>query len=223
MSMAYGTLKYQYQKWEYLSILFIFTYIPLFGYLTGELLIRIYHSRVKRNPEFLYEILPYDWMWYVIGCFLTVSCLPILMKITYKNIFRIDYEEYLMFTNLKHGYDGMKAMRPVFALFVFCAGSSIILLYDHSIKVNNNRIEFNDFLSLEPTGEKISDIEAIYHVKNDPNQSRDVVPYHLVNFRNGRQWNTGKDLRDKENEHKMIEFLSKRSKIKIDTLDIRQN
>lgn len=218
-SIGFATLKHRYQKWENWGVLFILIYVPLFGYLFGKLFLWFYHQFGVRESKFLYEILPPDFLWYVIGTLLSFSLIAILMRITYQFIFRIDYEEYLMFTNIKHGFDGLKIIRPILGIIGCIACVSAFLLTDYSIKVGHESIEFNDFLSLKPRSEEIKNIESIYFVKKvQYTQSSEEKPHHVIAFRSGYKWTTIQGLRDEGKEQQLIAFLSRTAGLKVDTL-----
>lgn len=224
-SIGYGTLKSKYSKWEHFAVFPLFGYIILFTYLLGQLALSIFNQLKVESSDVCFLLLPPSFMWYAVSCLLTFGLITVPMNITYKLILGADgYEEYLMYTNIKNGFDGMKVLRPIFFIFSIFATIGFFLLTDYSIKIFKDKIEFDDFLSLKPRSQNISSINAIHFVKMVKYKKEDAEkPHHYIEFKDGSFWDTNDGIGAVDKETEMIQFLVKESKVKMDTLKYNPN
>ncbi|WP_293309864.1 hypothetical protein [Pedobacter sp. UBA5917] len=220
IQVSFKYLEKQYAKWELFAIVPLFIYIALIGYLLGNLFIFL-SKQIQHKDLSLFHFYPNDVFWYGIASIFAFGFVAIPMDFTYKLLLRERYEEYEVYTNSKHNFDGRKAIRPISILLV---GFSSLLLFcglKYSIQIYPKKIVFNKFWSFKPKTQPIVNIKSIYFIEmikyGDGQKSE---PHHYIKFNDGSIWNTHDGLGVINQEDEMIEYLSKKTKIEIDTLNL---
>jgi hypothetical protein len=105
-------LRKQYAKWEFFAVIPLFSYIGLIGYFLGNLLIFLSENTQLKDSS-LFHFYPNQFLWYGIAGIFAFGLVAMPMDITYRFLLRERYEEYLLYTNMKHRFDGRIIIRPL--------------------------------------------------------------------------------------------------------------
>lgn len=219
-SISFATLQSKYQKWETFALVPLFIFLPLMTFLFGQLFSVLFDLTVEKEMDIIYNILPEKFIWYVPAGILSFGLIGFPMTATYKLILGEEkYQEYTLFTNIKHGFDGMKVFRPMAWIFGIVATIGVFLLTDYSIKISDNKIMINRFMSLSSQTYSYNQINSIHFVEMVQDKNGGTSnPHYYVKFADNSAWNTFNGLHDENRQREIIEFLSNKSEIKIDTL-----
>lgn len=207
----------QYAKWEFFAIMPLFSYIGSIGYFLGNLLILLSENTQQKDSS-LFHFYPNDFFWYGIAGIFAFGLVAMLMDLTYRFLLGERYEEYLVYTNMKHRFDGRIIIRPLSTLII--AFSAVLLFFGgkYAIQIYPGKIVFNKFWSLKPKTQLIADVKSIHFIemiRYDNGQRSE--PHHYIKFNDGTSWNTLDGIGGIKQEDKMIEYLAKHAKVKIDT------
>lgn len=174
-------LSKKYQKWELFGLLLFFILIPLIVYLSGALFLNLNKALSSNYANSVFFILPNSYMWFVPSAFFAFAIIIFPMNFIYRLILKDDYEEYLHFTNMKHGFDGMKIYRPMVWVLGLLATIAVFLMSDYTIEITDKRITLNDFFTTEKKSYDFKQIESINFVENSISKDKkNLVPIHII-------------------------------------------
>jgi hypothetical protein len=215
----FALLKAQYQKWEFFSIVILFTILPAMTYAFGKLFVSMYHLFSDGDPNIVFNIVPNHLMWCLPGCILAFALIGYPLDFIYRFILRDRYEDYLIFTNLKHGFDGMRLLRPLSWILGTVAIILIILMSDYSIKIYPDKLIQNDFVGFDKKTYQFDQIKSISFIQNlKTEKGLEPNPYYLIRFNDNSFWNTNTGIKDTKKLVETVEFLARKSNKYIDTL-----
>ncbi len=141
--------------WIFLSVGFISFCVFLFGSQLREFFFPL---------EYDYIIEPTNSFWFFPGFLLGFGLIRIPMTFVYKLILKNEYELYIQFTNMKHGFDGEKIWKPIEKVITFAGIIIFILGLNWFVRIDkNNRIEINELFSINTKTYNITDILSINH------------------------------------------------------------
>lgn len=152
--------KARYDKLETLSLLFIPISVICIGfpiYYFG-----IYITEYK-SLTYEYIMKPPIAFWGIIAVLLGIGLLRLPMYIIYKLFLGKEYDQYQEYTNMKHGYIGLKIWRPIEAILTFTGMSLFIFGLNWYVRIDEKKIEFNDLLPFSTQTYSISEISEINH------------------------------------------------------------
>jgi len=165
-SSVYCNLQHRNQKWEVFSLVPFFILFPLLTYVFAQLFLKLVHYLNEPDSDIIYHVLPLNFMWYIPAGILSISLLGFILEGIYLLIFgRFRYEEYSLFTNLRHGFDGKKIFKPIALCCSIIAITTLVLLLDYSIKVYENEIEIDDFLTFDSKKYTYTQVKSINNVE----------------------------------------------------------
>lgn len=213
----FKSLHIQYAKWELFAFVPLFTYIILIAYFSGNFYSWLFvHTQVKDASLFQYY--PADVAWYAFSSIFAFGLVSIPMELTYRFLLKERYEEYIAYTNMKHGFNGHKIIRPLSILLITVSSVLLFFGFKYSVKVFQKNIVFNPFLSFEVKTQNISAISSIYFVEMVKHKKGNMQkPHYYVKFSDGSFWNTNEEMGITKDEDKVMEYLSAQAKVKIDT------
>lgn len=213
-------LRKQYAKWEFFGVVLFFILTPSLVYGFGSLFFWMNSFPEKGiNLEFL--IIPNLYLWFVPATFLTLATFIFPVNLIYRLLLRDRYDEYLHYTNLKSGIDGMRILKFFSWIFGVCAIGSIFLMSDYSIEINDKQVLLNDFFTTDKKVYDFKQIKSISFVENTISKDRKKIspnPHYDVKFDDGNYWNTMSGLNDEVQQDKMMKYLAQKSNHKIDTV-----
>lgn len=219
----FKSLEKQYAKWELFAVVPLFSYIALIGFLLGNLFIFL-SKNIQQKDLSLFHFYPNDVFWYGIAAIFGFGFVAVPMDFTYKLLLRERYEEYEVYTNSKHRFDGRRIVRPLSILLVSFAAILLFLGLKYSVQIYPDKIIYNKFWRFNPKTQPIANIKSIYFIEMDKyGDGQKAEPHHYLKFNDGTFWNTHDGLGVTNKENEMIEYLSKKTKIKIDTLNFDPN
>ncbi|WP_299825439.1 hypothetical protein [uncultured Pontibacter sp.] len=203
-------------EWKYKS-LEIFSLIPLFFFI-GSINYIVYllgndvQQLVTKGNSSDFSIFPSENFWLMIGLFFGFGLVITPMEAIYTLILREEYSAYLEYTNRKHGYDGLKLLRPACRMLVLTGFILSCLGLNWYVQLKNDTITFNDFFQLQPNTYKAGDVVTINHFSQISNKEGELEdrPHYKVVFSDGREWNTDKNMigGSYETYTAMVEHLS---------------
>ena len=210
----------KYQKWELFGLLLFFILLPSITYLFGRLFLILSTALSSHQANSVFLILPNSYMWFVPAACFAFAIIIFPMNFIYRLILKERYDEYLHFTNLKHGFDGMRIYRPIAWLFGLLATALVFLMSDYSVEVTDKTIILDDFLTTEKKNYTFDQIKSINYVENTISKDQQTVspnPHYYLKFNDGNYWNTMSGLTDEAKQHEIMQYLSQKSNQKIDT------
>lgn len=215
----FGSLKNKYQKWEFLSIIILFIFIPATTYVFRELFTSLYHLLSEKDEQIVFKIDPDKNLWFLPACILSFALIGYPMNFVYKIMLGNNYDDYLIFTNLKHGFDGMRVLRYISITFGILTTIILVLMSDYSIKIYPDKIIQDDFITLGQNTYGFNQIKSISFVQNiETKQGLEPDPYYVIKYNDNRYWNTNTGLKGTSRLKEITHFLSIKSNKPIDTL-----
>jgi hypothetical protein len=219
-AVDFNTLHLKYQKWELFALIPLFVFVPLMAFLFGELFLNLYKLLAVVKEDTLYLIQQEEDAWFVVGGIFSFGLIGFPMTFLYQILLKDKYQEYTLYTNIKHGFDGFKIFKPMAWTFCFIATILLFLITDYYIVVNNEKIVLNELSSLSEKSYHFNEIESIHFIENIRSGDGSVVntmPHYVVDFKDHTSWNTAQ-VPEKDKQKEIMIFLAQKINHKIDTL-----
>jgi hypothetical protein len=211
----FENLKNNYSKFEAFDSLINYVVLPLMAFGIGQLLIRFYETTVYVDKNIVFQILPHG-LWYFPATLFAITLLKFPRILIFKLILKNKYDDFIKYLNLKEGYDTQKVITFISLCFGLFSIIIAFLVYDYSIKIFDDKIVKNDFLSITGKSYKFDQINTISEVKD----SKSDNIYHIVKFNNGENWDTDNSvLNDNKREPEFIKFIESKTNIKTSTAE----
>lgn len=153
----------RYDKFEAYALLIIFLSAIVIGYSVYHLGLYISNSMLSERHIYIHQT-PVAF-WGFLGFVLGIGLLRLPMTLIYKAILKNEYELYLAYTNIKHGWDGLKVWRVIetilssVGIILFILGTSWYVRID----TKTDEIEFSKLLSITKYTCQVADITEIKH------------------------------------------------------------
>lgn len=220
LNVDFGTLQKEYQKWDLFSAFLVIILIPVITYLLGSLFSIIFYSSESRNSEIIYHIGTSRLMWFMPALILSFGLLRVPMTLIYKGIFKSDYNQFMLYSDLKTGIDGMRVLNYMTWISGLGTVFFLVLLSDYSVDIYKEKIVLNDFLSFSDKSYSFSEIQSINYIKPlNPNTGEPEKASYFIKFKDGGHWDTARGLEDDNNrQNEIINFLSEKSNLNINEL-----
>lgn len=218
-----NTLKGKYQIWDLFSVVLIFILIPGITYVIGSLLSIIFYSTEANEPEIIYHIGTSRLMWFMPALVLSFGLIRIPMTLIYKLIFKKEYNQFMLYSDLKTGIDGMRLLNYMTWIAGIGSVLLLILLSDYSVDIYKEKIVLNDFLTFSDKSYSFSEIESINYIQPiNPNTQQPEKESYFIRFKDGGYWDTARGLEDDNNrQSEIINFLSGKTGLKI--IELQKN
>jgi hypothetical protein len=220
----YEELKRKFLKWEQLSLLPLFIFAGLFT-IGWERLLSFFAGLSYASlgdSVFLYTPSPY--YWWLPALFLGILTAAIPLTLLFKFLLGPDYGHYVLYGNLRVGFDSQKALRLMAVIIGPVALISSLLAMNCYTKFSDGEITINRFLGVGEIIYPYSRISAIKSVRyfKAPNGDIKERPYFSIEFDDGERWTTGDGLRDPdpETDRRLIEFVSGKRGKQLQEVDI---
>jgi hypothetical protein len=220
LEVDFATLKKKYQKWDILSGILLFILIPGMAYLIGLLFSTIFYSPENNESEIIYHIATSRLMWFMPGLFLSFALIRFPMTFIYKLILKEDYNQFMLYSDLKTGADGMKIINYITWISGLGSVLLLVLLSDYSINIYKEKVVLNDFLTFSNKSYAFSEIQSINYIQPiNPNTGKPENPSYFIRFKDNGYWDTSRGLEDDNNrQEEIINYLSEKTKLTINLL-----
>ncbi len=168
----------------------------------------------QQSHQALFSIQSDRVWWFMLPC-LPVLCWGGLFFMWLGRVYlRDDYNDFINYSNQKAGYNAYRAVIPLCTLVGGVGAVLIFLLWNWGIFIYKDKMQIRWYLSLS---DKVYSYKQIKSINFIPQKTK-AGAHHVVVFDDGQEWNTLLGLSD-ENELKEINFISKQSGLKIDTIE----
>jgi hypothetical protein len=212
----------KYARYEGLAIFPIFIFIGLIScivFLVGSNLYTLLNNDLENNLTYG----PENVAWFFPGVILAFGLMLIPMERFYQLLLKNEYELYLEFTNRKHGWDGMKIMKPVSKAFIVVGTIVFLSMLNSSLIITDTDLKYNDWLSVNSVSTKFTDIARIVHYDKvyAPNGNIVERDHHvLYNVK-------GEIIYDSDNmfictDNSLIQFMLRETKIDLENIELRE-
>lgn len=199
---------------DIIGVILFFIFIGLFTYIYYLTANKIQHLINKQEPyDLILNTNPFIWAF--IGLFFAMIVAPNLISLIYKLLFKNIYEKYIEFNNRKYGWDGIRSLNLISIILLPIIFIISILLFDSGIKLRDERIYINQFLSLKDKTYDISDINSIKIFNKSKAISGKIVAdkHYNIYFKDGFIWKPSSFIFiEKEIDH-LIEYIQKKGNI----------
>lgn len=222
LEVDFITLRKKYKKWDILSIILLFILMPGMTYLLGLLFSTLYYSPENENPEIIYHIATSRLMWFMPGLLLSFALIRFPMTFIYKLILKEDYNQFMLYSDLKTGADGMKIMNYISWISGLGSVILLVLLSDYSVDIYKEKIVLNDFLTFSNKSYSFSEIQSINYIQPiNPNTGESEKTSYFIRFKDNGHWDTARGLEDDNNrQEEIINYLSEKTKLKINAVQV---
>jgi hypothetical protein len=207
----------KYRKWDLFFIFLMVIIISTITYLLTEAFVSIYQKTEQKDGA-IFNLLTSQLAWYFPFTLIAGAIyLRFYFQIS-KSFLGRDFKEYLSYsTRTTHGIDNQKLAKP---LIIVCLGISfigILWMDNYRAYIFNDHIEYNELSTIgfaKTYGfhdiEKI-DYEYYYSEKK-------LIENHKIVFKDSNYWLIHGGMFFENQEAKIAQFLSNKSKIKVDTI-----
>ncbi|MDT3403509.1 hypothetical protein [Mucilaginibacter terrae] len=217
----------KYYKWWWISIVMLAVFWPLMTWGIGKGLQYLMMMETDDNPRIKYQAYIDGFTWYFPAAFLAVALSYFPVELLCRIVVpRQELAEYSPFITLRTGADELKIWKPMALVLVSMALIMVFLMSDYYIKIWNYKIEINAFTELSAKEYNFKQIKKITYVeysRETSKYSRDTNrivenPHHHILFSDGYLWDTNKGTLKMNKEKEVVNFLSNRCNIHVDTL-----
>ena len=160
----------KYNRYELLSLIPLFIYIPLVAYLFYLLGTTFFSTTNKEEGVVLFYAAD-AMIWPVVGLCFAFGTIMLPMNKLYEFLLKEEFDLYIEYTNRKHGFDGFKVWRPFSYLMIILGGVTMCLAKNAYFKVTENKVVVNHFFSMQPVETHFYEIGRIvlYQKAKAPN------------------------------------------------------
>ena len=210
--------KRKYYRYEALSAFpfILFTAVLIFlVYQLGSTLMEM----LSANEEYRFLFVTDSVSWILPGFILGFGLVIIPLEQLYRYLLKDEYILYLEALNRKHGWDGMKVVKPICKFLILVGAFCFVLLLNVSVAVTDNSICINSFFSLSGTEYSLDEVDEIAYYDSYVAPNGDVSYQERIVF-----YSDGKEILDTEmaflniNPEKvlsMVQFIEKKNQIKV--------
>lgn len=158
------------EKSTFFALLFSWLLIGLSVFIVGTELPNLILN--SSHETYFYTADKLWWLWPAI--LLSIGLTPFPVELIYRLILRNEYDYYLEYTNRKHGWDGEKIMKPILRGITFLGLLISYLIFNTYTRIENSKIEINDFMSIKAKIYNYDDIIAINYYTNKKNSKGEI-------------------------------------------------
>lgn len=216
----------KYSRYEVLSIFPLFLFIGLINLMVYWIGCSV-QKLISSNIDYDFYIGPPEPMWALIGLLFGFGLVMLPMEWFYKLLLRGEYELYIDYTNSKHGWNGMKIMRPISIVLTSIGLVFFYLGLNYSFAVDKNYIIVDNFFSLHAVEYKVDEISSItYYDKQIAPNGEVVDKRHIkILFDDATFWSSDDLVRIDENEtvNECIQYLLDKADLKLAYEEIDEN
>lgn len=181
--------KKRYNRLEAWSILCVFVsvgVITLCVYIFGKELTNTWFP-----TEYKYIIQPTNMYWLFPGIVLGFGLIRIPMTLVYKLFLWDEYNSYMHFTNMKHGFDGEKIWKPIEKVITIVGVVLFMLGLNWYVRLNDNKkIEIDELYSIKNRVYELSEINKIYSYETKYEDRANFIHYFEIEMNDGYLFST---------------------------------
>lgn len=154
------------KKCDKLELLTIFLIFPLaISIGLGVYYLGLYITNNMPSERYIYIQQAPVAFWGILGVVLGIGLIRAPLTLIFRAILKDEYDLYIAYTNLKHGWDGLKVWRVI--EYILCTAGIILFILGLNwyvrIDTSNREVEFNNIFSLETFSCALTDISEIKH------------------------------------------------------------
>ena len=153
----------KYDKLEMLAIVIMFTSAIIIGFSVYQL--GLFITNCMLSDKYIYIHQAPIAFWGILGFVFGIGLIRIPMILIYTAILKDEYEVYLAYTNIKHGWDGLRVWSVIETLLSSVGILLFILGTSWYVRINTetDEIEFSKLLSITKYTCSVADISEIKH------------------------------------------------------------
>ena len=208
----YEELRRKFLKWEQIYLIPFFIFSALFAIAWERLLSFFARLSYASLGASVFMYTPSPDFWWIPAIFLGILTATIPLTLLYKLVLGSDYEQYVIYSNLRVGFDSQKVVRLMAMIVGPVALIFSLLAMNCYTKFSGGEVTINRFLGVGEIIYPYSRISAIKSVSYfvAPNGDFKYRPYFSIEFDDGKRWTTGDGLHDPdpETDRRLIEFVS---------------
>ncbi|WP_157454331.1 hypothetical protein [Crocinitomix catalasitica] len=171
------------------------------------------------QDDTIYYIVPEANIWYAPAGILGFAISIYLTAYFGRLILKSRLLEYHHYTNLKHGFDGKKIVKPLTWGLLLIATAVTWGYSNNFIAIRENGIVYHQLRTLNEKSYSYNDIELIYLIENKKYDNSLVPkPHYYLKFSDGAAWNTLSGLSKKEQNEEIFNYISLKSGLELKTI-----
>ena len=213
-----------YARWDKISLVLAFVFIPLLAYTFYEILVALAKLQMRQFDSAPYVLSPFWVMWAIPAGFLAILAANVPLVLILNHFLQDKVAEYLVYLNLSYGYDTQRLGKIVFNIVGLLSAIFLLLAYDSYVVFDNSEIIISEFFSLSDERYHYTDIRAIEVERIAPhgNLSR-VETHYVIAFKNGKRWYSRLSPIESEDGRlrSAMEFVSSKSGVPIPDLPVK--
>lgn len=182
-------------------------------YLIAIGLYGINHLLIEKNKLIIFEVRPDHFWWVSFGMIFSFGFIAAYgIMIVYRIVLKDNIDAFIDYNNTRSGYDSIKVAKHMGTFFIVFGVLGYCLLWNYSVKIYKDKMTIRWFLSLDDERYNYDQVKTIYYVK-------ETAPHFDIIFKDDMDWNSQTGLKTYEAQSEIVEFISRKSGIKIDTLE----
>ncbi len=211
----YPRLQDTYKPFTILEVIPFFAFAGGAWYLWYHAFLALEARHIERLGPRVALIVPTVYYWMLLSLFLGIISSAPLLHLFYKSLLRGRYADYVLYNNMRAGFDTWKLVRGLAVLIVIPALGFALLGMDTYMKVTDSGIVVNRFWSFDEQRYPFSSVKAVKSASHFRAMNGKAVerPHFVVDFSDGTKWTTRDWLRETEPEQdaKLAAFIAARS------------
>ena len=212
----YPGLEDRFRPFTVLEIIPFFAFSGLGAYLWYRGFLALQALQTGRLGPAVGLITPTIYYWMLLALFLGMIFSAPLMRLSYRALLGRERDaDYVLYNNMRAGFDTWKAVRGLAVLVVVPALGFAFLGMDTYLKVTEQGMTLNPFWSLEERQYPFTEVKAVKSAARFRAPGGRTVdrPHFIVEFSDGTTWTTRDWLREAEPERdgKLAAFIASRS------------
>ena len=208
----------KYSRYEVLSIFPLFLFIGLIDLMIYWIGCSV-QKLISSNIDYDFYIGPPEPIWALIGLSFGFGLVMLPMEWFYKLLLKDEYDSYIDYTNNKHGWNGMRVMRPI---SIVLTSIGLILFYlglNYSFAVNKDCLIVDNFFSLQTVEYKVDEISSITYYDKQAAPNGDVVDKKHIKivFDDATFWSSDNlvNIEGSETINECIEYLLDKANLEL--------
>jgi hypothetical protein len=182
--------KDRYERLERQSPIWLLLSLGLTGFLVFILGVNIRDAFFP--SDFDYVIQPPNVFWLFPGLLLGLGLIRIPMDFIYKRFLKDEYSLYHHYTNMKHGFDGLRVWRALEVILTLAGIGVFILGLNWYVRIKDNSLEINELFGMTTVTYQLDDITDITHHNTFITKSGDEksIDHYVIEMDEGYRWSS---------------------------------
>jgi hypothetical protein len=217
-------LEDRYKPFIVLEIIPFFAFSGIAWYLWYHTLLDLEARQIAQLGPSIALITPTIYYWMILSLFLGMISSAPLLHLCYKALLRDTYPDYVLYNNMRVGFDTWKMVRRLALVIVPPVLLLALLGTNTYMIVTETGMTVNPFCRFNEQHHLFSDVQAVklashFRALNGKAVAR---PHFVFEFNDGTKWTTRDWLRevDPENDAKLAAFIAKKSRKKIQAVEM---